>query len=377
MCGLDAAILMHPRVWEASGHVEGFNDPMVEDRQTRERFRLDHLLGESGVDPTGLSFEEMAAKMTELALKSPKGNDLTQPRKFNLMFRTHVGPVEDSASVRHLGRRGLEEEGYQVSMAASSEEAIRELEGGSHDVVLTDLMMPGRSGMELLAEIRQGHPDTAVILVTAHGTVDSAVEAMRKGAFHYICKPFKLDEVRIIVQRAIEESRTKHELAGLRREVHQRFEFSNIIGKSKPMQEVFELIRRVARSASTVLIEGKSGTGKELVAKAIHYNSPRSGRSFVAINCSAITETLLESELFGHMKGSFTGAVASKKGLFEEAEGGTIFLDEIGEISAALQVKLLRVLQDHEIRRVGGNQTIKVDVRVITATNRDLAEAVR
>ena len=285
--------------------------------------------------------------------------------------------VDDEERVRGLLVRLLEEEGYQVSAVASAEEALRELEGGSHDVVLTDLMMPGRSGMELLGEIRQGHPDTAVILVTAHGTVDSAVEAMGKGAFHYVCKPFKLDEVRIIVQRAIEESRTKHELAGLRREVHQRFEFSNIIGKSKSMQEVFELIRRVARSTSTVLIEGKSGTGKELVAKAIHYNSPRNSRPFVAINCSAITETLLESELFGHMKGSFTGAVANKKGLFEEAQGGTIFLDEIGEISAALQVKLLRVLQDHEIRRVGGNQSLKVDVRVIAATNRDLAEAVR
>ncbi|MBI4250980.1 MAG: sigma-54-dependent Fis family transcriptional regulator [Candidatus Tectomicrobia bacterium] len=285
--------------------------------------------------------------------------------------------VDDEERVRTLLARLLGEEGYHVASAASAEEALHELEGGSHDVVLTDLMMPGMSGLELLEEIRRGHPETSVILVTAHGTVDSAVEAMRKGAFHYVCKPFKLDEVRIIVQRAIEESQTKHELAGLRREVHQRFEFSNIIGKSKPIQEVFDLIRRVARSTSTVLIEGKSGTGKELVAKAIHYNSPRTSRPCDAINCSAITETLLESELFGHMKGSFTGAVASKKGLFEEAQGGTIFLDEIGEISAALQVKLLRVLQDHEIRRVGGNQPLKVDVRVIAATNRDLAEAVR
>ncbi|MEK6710555.1 MAG: sigma-54 dependent transcriptional regulator [Nitrospinota bacterium] len=289
----------------------------------------------------------------------------------------HVLVVDDEERVRNLLTRLLGEEGHHVSAAASGEEALRELEGGSYDVVLTDLMMPGMSGLDLLEQARASHPETEVILVTAYGTVDSAVEAMRKGAFHYLCKPFKLDEVRIVVQRAIEESRNKHELAGLRREVHQRFEFSNIIGKSKAMQDLFDLIRRVARSTSTVLIEGRSGTGKELVAKAIHYNSPRGNRPFVAINCSAITETLLESELFGHMKGSFTGAVANKKGLFEEAQEGTIFLDEIGEISASLQVKLLRVLQDHEIRRVGGNQSIKVDVRVIAATNRDLAEAVR
>ncbi|MBI3129061.1 MAG: sigma-54-dependent Fis family transcriptional regulator [Candidatus Tectomicrobia bacterium] len=285
--------------------------------------------------------------------------------------------VDDEERVRTLLSRLLTEEGYQVDAVASGEEALRAAEEGSYEVVLTDLMMPGMSGIELLVQLRRLNSETEVILLTAHGTVDSAVEAMRKGAFHYLSKPFKLDEVRVYVQKAVEESRNQRELLGLRREVRQRFEFSNIIGKSKPMMEVFDLIRRVARSNSTVLIQGKSGTGKELVAKAIHYNSPRSSQPFIAINCSAITETLLESELFGHMKGSFTGAVSSKKGLFEEAQSGTIFLDEIGEISAALQVKLLRVLQDHEIRRVGGNQSIKVDVRVITATNRDLAEAVR
>jgi DNA-binding NtrC family response regulator len=285
--------------------------------------------------------------------------------------------VDDEERVRNLLSRLLGEEGYQVTAVASGEEALRMFEEDSYEVVLTDLMMPGMSGIDLLEQIRRINPEAEVILLTAHGTVDSAVEAMRKGAFHYLSKPFKLDEVRVYVQKAVEESRNQKELMGLRREVRQRFEFSNIIGKSKSMQEVFELIRRVARSNSTVLVQGKSGTGKELVAKAIHYNSPRSVQPFVAINCSAITETLLESELFGHMKGSFTGAVANKKGLFEEAQGGTIFLDEIGEISAALQVKLLRVLQDHEIRRVGGNQSLKVDVRVIAATNRDLAEAVR
>ena len=285
--------------------------------------------------------------------------------------------VDDEERVRRLLSRLLSEEGYQVHAVASAEEALAELENTSYDLVLTDLVMSGMSGMELLERIRAQRPETGIIVITAHGTVDSAVDAMKKGAFHYLCKPFKLDEVRIFVQRALNQGQTQRELVGLRREVQQRFEFSNIIGKSKAMQEVFELIRRVASSTSTVLIQGRSGTGKELVAKAIHYNSSRRNRPFVAVNCSAIVETLLESELFGHVKGAFTGAVANKKGLFEEAQGGTIFLDEIGEISPAIQVKLLRVLQDHEIRHVGSNQSIKVDVRLIAATNRDLEEAVQ
>jgi DNA-binding NtrC family response regulator len=231
--------------------------------------------------------------------------------------------------------------------------------------------------MDLLSEIREKWPEMSVILITAFGTVESAVEAMHKGAFHYITKPFKLDEVRIFTQRALQEGRTRRELAALRREVHQKFEYANIIGKSKAMQDVFGLIERVAPSNSTVLIQGKSGTGKELVAKAIHYNSPRRRSPFVPINCSAIAETLLESELFGHVKGAFTGAIANKKGIFEEAQGGTVFLDEIADTSPGMQVKLLRVLQEHEIRRVGGNDVIKVDVRLIASTNQDLAEAVR
>jgi DNA-binding NtrC family response regulator len=284
--------------------------------------------------------------------------------------------ADDEDRVRNLLSRLLTEEGYEVHAVASGEEALAELEIGSYDLVLTDLVMPGISGMELLEWVQSSEADTPVIVVTAHSSVDSAVEAMKKGAFHYLCKPFKLDEVRIFVQRALNQGETQRELVGLRREVQQRFEFSNIIGKSKSMQEMFELIRRVASSNSTVLIQGKSGTGKELVAKAIHYNSPRRNSPLVTINCSAIVETLLESELFGHVKGAFTGAVANKKGLFEEAHGGTIFLDEVGEIHPAIQVKLLRVLQDHEIRRVGGNQSTKVDVRLIAATNRDLEEAV-
>ncbi|MBI2882052.1 MAG: sigma-54-dependent Fis family transcriptional regulator [Candidatus Tectomicrobia bacterium] len=285
--------------------------------------------------------------------------------------------VDDDERVRRLLTRLLHEEGYQVRAVASGEEALAEQESEAYDLVLTDLTMPGMSGMELLEAIKARMPEVGVIIITAFGTVESAVQAMHKGAFHYICKPFKLDEVRIFVQRALQEGRTRRELADLRREVHQKFEFSNILGKSKAMQEVFGLIQRVAGSNSTVLITGKSGTGKELVAKAIHYNSLRRRFPFVAVNCSAIVETLLESELFGHVKGAFTGAVANKKGIFEEAQGGTVFLDEIAETSPAMQVKLLRVLQEHEIRRVGGNESIPVDIRLIAATNQDLEEAVR
>jgi DNA-binding NtrC family response regulator len=285
--------------------------------------------------------------------------------------------VDDEDRVRKLLTRLLQEEGCRVQVASSGREALEALEREAYDLVLTDLTMPGMSGMDLLSEIREKWSEMSVILVTAFGTVESAVEAMHKGAFHYITKPFKLDEVRIFTQRALQEGRTRRELAALRREVHQKFEYANIIGKSKAMQDVFSLIERVAPSNSTVLIQGKSGTGKELVAKAIHYNSPRRRFPFVPINCSAIAETLLESELFGHVKGAFTGAIANKKGIFEEAQGGTVFLDEIADTSPGMQVKLLRVLQEHEIRRVGGNDVIKVDVRLIASTNQDLAEAVR
>ena len=285
--------------------------------------------------------------------------------------------VDDEERVRKLLTRLLQEEGHRVRAASSGREALEALEGEAYDLVLTDLTMPGMSGMDLLSEIREKWPEMSVILITAFGTVESAVEAMHKGAFHYITKPFKLDEVRIFTQRALQEGRTRRELAALRREVHQKFEYANIIGKSKAMRDVFSLIERVAPSNSTVLIQGKSGTGKELVAKAIHYNSPRRRSPFVPINCGAIAETLLESELFGHVKGAFTGAIANKKGIFEEAQGGTIFLDEIADTSPGMQVKLLRVLQEREIRRVGGNDTIKVDVRLIASTNRNLAEAVR
>jgi DNA-binding NtrC family response regulator len=212
--------------------------------------------------------------------------------------------------------------------------------------------------------------------MTAFGSIDSAVQAIKAGAYDYLTKPFKMDEIIVVVRRAMEERRLRAEVRALREEVRTKYNFSNILGKSKPMQDLFALIRKVAGSRSTVLIQGKSGTGKELVAKAIHYNSRRRDRPLVTINCSAIPKDLLESELFGHVKGAFTGAVAHKRGLFEEADGGSLFLDEIGELSPELQVKLLRAVQEREIKRVGDTRTLSVDVRLIAATNRDLAQAV-
>ncbi|RMF91368.1 MAG: sigma-54-dependent Fis family transcriptional regulator, partial [Nitrospinota bacterium] len=220
-------------------------------------------------------------------------------------------------------------------------------------------------------------PDTMVVMMTAFGSVDSAVEAMKAGAYDYLSKPFKIEELLLILERALEKWRLHKEVTSLRHEVWGRYQFDNLIGKSKSMQDLFELIQRIAKAKTTVLIYGKSGTGKELVAKAIHYNSPRREKPFVTVNCAALPESLLESELFGHVKGAFTGATSNRKGLFEEATGGTVFLDEIGEISPALQVKLLRVLQEGEVKRVGQTSSIKVDFRLIAATNRDLSEAVR
>ena len=245
------------------------------------------------------------------------------------------------------------------------------------DLVISDIRMPEIDGLTLLQEVKRVAPETSVLLMTAFGSIDTAVQAIKGGAYDYLTKPFKNDELIVVVRRAMEERHLRAEVRALREEVRTKYNFSNILGKSKPMLDLFALIRKVAGSRSTALVQGKSGTGKELVAKALHYNSPRRGRPLVMVNCSAIPKNLLESELFGHVKGAFTGAIANKRGLFEEADGGSLFLDEIGELSPELQVKLLRVLQEREIRRVGDTRTVSVDVRLIAATNRDLAQAVR
>ena len=268
----------------------------------------------------------------------------------------------------------LEEEGFETFAANSGREALEILENTDIDLVLTDMKMPTMDGIELLDKIKARDQDLPVIMMTAHGTVDKAVEAMQKGAYSYILKPFDNDRLIIYVNKAIDMHRVVKENRQLRDAVGLKYSFGNIIGKSKVMQDVFETIRKVAPASATVLIEGESGTGKELVAKSIHFNSLRRDKPFVAVNCSALAESLLESELFGHEKGAFTGAVTMKKGRFEIADGGTLFLDEIGELSQNLQVKLLRVLQDKVVERVGSVKPISVDIRIIAATNKKLKD---
>ncbi|MFC1516015.1 sigma-54-dependent transcriptional regulator [Thermodesulfobacteriota bacterium] len=268
----------------------------------------------------------------------------------------------------------LEEEGFETLIANSGHDALDILKNADVDLVLTDMKMPVMDGIQLLEKIKEIEPDLPVIMMTAHGTVDKAVEAMQKGAYSYILKPFDNERMILYVNKAIAMYRVIKENRRLRSAVESQFSFGNIIGKSKKMHDVFETIRKVAPTSVTVLIEGESGTGKELVAKSIHFNSPRRHQPFVAVNCSALAETLLESELFGHEKGAFTGAGSMKKGRFELADSGTLFLDEIGELSPNLQVKLLRVLQEKVFERVGGTKAISVDIRLITATNKTLKE---
>jgi two-component system, NtrC family, response regulator AtoC len=285
--------------------------------------------------------------------------------------------VDDDARMRDLIAKVLAREGYTVRALPRGQDVLQALEEGPADLVISDIRMPEMDGLLLLQEVKRLAPETSVLLMTAFGSIDTAVQAIKAGAYDYLTKPFKMDEVIIVVRRAIEERRLQAEVRALREEVSTKYNFSNILGKSKPMLDLFALIKKVAASRSTVLLQGKSGTGKELVAKAIHYNSPRRERLLVTVNCSAIPKDLLRSELFGHIKGAFTGAIANNRGLFEEANGGSLFLDEIGELSPELQVKLLRVLQKREIRHVGDTRTVSVDVRLIAATNRDLAQAMK
>jgi two-component system NtrC family response regulator len=270
----------------------------------------------------------------------------------------------------------LSPEGYEIVTTDSGQEALRLFRGSDIDLVITDMKMPGMSGMALLEACKATNADVPVIMMTAFGTIEMAVEAMKKNAFHYITKPFQNEQLKVTVKKALDNYRLVKENKLLSQALSERYKYGNIIGKSKPMLKVYDMIEKVAPSRASVLITGPSGTGKELIAKAIHYGSPRKDRPFVSINCGALAETLLESELFGHERGAFTGAVAMKKGRFELADGGTLFLDEVGEMPAALQVKLLRVLQEMEFERVGGTKTIKVDVRVLSASNRNMREDV-
>ncbi|MDX1583119.1 MAG: sigma-54 dependent transcriptional regulator [Thermoanaerobaculia bacterium] len=288
----------------------------------------------------------------------------------------HLLIVDDEASLRDFLTIVFEEEGWNVTSAGSVAEGTAALCEIDPDLVLCDLMMPDGSGLEILKQVHEQHESVPVVMITAYTSAKSAVAALKAGAYDYIAKPFDIDELKIILKKAVEHRELEHENIYLRQALEDRFTFSSIIGKSRRMQEIFRIIERIAGTTSTVLITGESGTGKELVAKAIHAHSKQPG-PFVSINCGALPETLLESELFGHEKGAFTGAIREKKGLFQEADRGTLFLDEISEMSSAMQIKLLRVLQERTIRRVGGNTEIPVNVRVIAATNRDLSEAIQ
>jgi two-component system response regulator PilR (NtrC family) len=292
------------------------------------------------------------------------------------MNRVNLLIVDDEASLRDFLTIVFEEEGWQVETAGSLGEAHAAVQRHEPDVVLCDLMLPDGSGIDLIRDVRASNPAVLFVMITAHTSTRSAVEALKAGAVDYIAKPFDIDELKIVVRNAVERKELQDENLHLRTALEERFTFANILGKSSKMQEIFSIVQRIAKTMSTVLISGESGTGKELIARAIHYNSDRRGK-FVSINCGALPETLLESELFGHERGAFTGAIREKRGLFHEADRGTIFLDEIGETSTAMQIKLLRVLQDRIVRRVGGNAETEVDVRVIAATNRDLNESIR
>ncbi len=283
--------------------------------------------------------------------------------------------VDDEEVVRDSCRRLLEPAGYELTEARTSSEALRLLDEMEFDLVLTDLKLPDMDGISLLKKIKELMPNTEVIVITGYGTVNTAVQAMKLGAYDYVEKPFRPDELVSLVDRAIERRRLREENIRLKKEVSAQY-IKNIIGKSQAMERVFSLISSVAPTASTVLITGESGTGKELVAKAIHYNSPRRDRPFVVVDCGTLPDELIESELFGHKRGAFTGAVSDKKGLLEEADGGTLFFDEIGNLPLALQSKLLRVLQEKEFRPIGAKKTIHIDVRFIAATNRDLKRMV-
>lgn len=321
---------------------------------------------------------QLTACNTHPLSDEPDGPVTDQRGKATVMSKSiqKILVVDDDAKILDVIADVLREGGYAVDTASDGTKGIRAIDTQSYDLVVTDLKMPEVDGMMVLKHVVDRSPDTMCIILTGYGTIESAVEAIKAGAFHYITKPVKSAEILMVVEKALKYKRLERENILLRQQLRKKYRFENFVGDSRPIQEVFELIEKVADTDSTVLITGESGTGKELIAKAIHYNSYRRDNPMVVINCGAIPEELLESELFGHEKGAFTGAHKSRVGRFELANGGTIFLDEIGDMSPNLQVKLLRVLQEQQFERVGSTRTIGVDIRVIAATNQDLYSAV-
>jgi len=291
--------------------------------------------------------------------------------------RTRILLIDDEEPGREALTLILSHAGHHVTGAASGGEATQHLARDKFDIIITDLFLPDISGIDILKKVKRDSPLTEVILITGHASAETAVRAMKEGAYDYITKPLNVDELKLIIAKAVEKHRLLSENVYLKKQLRDKFEFANIIGSSPAMQQVFALMKRIVKTDSTVLVTGESGTGKEIVAKAIHFNGPRRDRPFIAVHCGAIPENLLESELFGYVRGAFTGATRDKIGKFEAASGGTIFLDEIGTMPIQLQTKLLRVLQEQEVERVGSTRPIKIDVRIISATNLDLAEEVK
>jgi two-component system response regulator AtoC len=289
----------------------------------------------------------------------------------------HLLVVDDDPVTVNLLKEVLTKEGYEVATALSGEEAITQGKDDLFDIVITDMRMGDKDGMEVLRSFKKFAPETTVIMITAFGSIETAIEAIREGAFDYISKPFKLDEIKFTIRRAFEQRRLLQENRFYRQELLNKYQFKNVIGRTPQMFQVYKTIAKIADTKSTVLIYGERGTGKELIARSVHYNSSRNDRPFIPVDCASLVESLMESELFGHVRGAFTGAHTARKGLFEEADGGTIFLDEVSNLSLSMQVKLLRFLQEHEIKRVGGTESIKVDVRVIAATNQPLEPLVK
>jgi len=284
----------------------------------------------------------------------------------------HLLVVDDDPVTLNLLKEVLTKEGYKVDTALGGEEAISQGMDHFFDIIITDVRMGDKDGMEVLRSFKKISPETTVIMITAFGSIETAIEAIRKGAFDYISKPFKLEEIKITIRRALEQRKLLQENKFYRQELLSKYQFKNVIGRTPQMLQVYKTIAKVADTKSTVLLCGERGTGKELVARSIHYNSLRNNGPFIPVDCASLVETLMENELFGHVRGAFTGAHSTKKGLFEEADGGTLFLDEVSNLSLSMQTKLLRFLQEHEIKRVGGMESIKVDVRVIAATNQPL-----
>lgn len=291
-------------------------------------------------------------------------------------MKSRILVVDDEESIREFLEIMLKKEGYEVTTAEDGAKAKEILTKKSFDMIISDMQMPNVTGIELLRHVRESYPDICFMIITAFGTTETAVEAMKLGAYDYLTKPFKIDEVRLNIANALRSKNLETEVRVLKKELVKEYSFQNMVGNSDAMHAVFNLIQRVSQAPTNVLITGESGTGKEVIAKAIHYNGPLKDKPFVTVNCGAIPENLMESEMFGHKKGSFTGAIADKAGLFEVADGGTLFLDEVGELPASIQVKLLRAIQERIIRRVGATDDMKVEVRIIAATNRNLEEMV-